>query len=326
MSRDSNGAHSLPAGNPVSSGTTISSSVHNATTSDLSAEITDSLSRSGKGGMTAPLKGVDGSAAAPAVSFTSEPGTGLYRAGANNPAISVSGTKRLECTSAGAAVTGTLAVSGATALAALATTGDVAVATNKFTVAAATGNTAVAGTLGVTGVATFSAGLSTHAAISPPLSGDAVVVRTAAPTTGLVQLGNAATENVAFDGTRYLHGSTDKPVQVGTALTATDAASKGYVDAVPRFVVAGYIRGSDGVILSQTGSLTASAVRTNPGEYTITVAGLTTSAIVVATSASAATPSAVFVIPGTGSFGAQNQAIATHSAQDGDFTFAVLKL
>jgi hypothetical protein len=154
MSRDSNGAHSLPAGNPVSSGTAISSTVHNATTADLSAEITDSLSRSGKGGMTAPLKGVDGSAAAPAVSFTSEPGTGLYRAGANNPAVAVSGTKRLECTSAGAAVTGTLGVSG-----------DVAVATDKFTVAAASGNAAVAGTLGVTGLLTASGGLSfTYAA------------------------------------------------------------------------------------------------------------------------------------------------------------------
>jgi hypothetical protein len=325
MSRDSNGAHSLPAGNPVSSGTAISSSVHNATTADLSAEITDSLSRSGKGGMSAPLKGVDGSAAAPAVSFTSEPGTGLYRAGANNPAISVSGTKRLECTAAGAAVTGTLAVSGATALAALATTGDVAVATNKFTVAAASGNAAVAGTLGVAGVATFSAGLSTHAAIAPPLSGDAVVVRTSAPTTGLVQLGNAATEHVAFDGTRYLHGSTGKPVQVGEPLAATDAATKGSVDAYvdARFVVAGRVRGTDGVMLSQTGSVTASSSRGSDGTYTVTVSGITADAIVLLTTGDQTIAGAVH---GAGSFSVYTRLNTTNALQDSNFSFFVAKL
>jgi hypothetical protein len=264
MSRDSNGAHSLPAGNPVSSGTAISSTVHNATTADLSAEITDSLSRTGKGGMTAPLKGVDGSAAAPAVSFTSEPSTGLYRAGANNPAISVAGTKRLECTSAGVAVTGTLAVSGATALAALATTGDVAVATNKFTVAAASGNTAVAGTLGVTGVATFSAGLSTHASIPPPVSGDAVVVRTSLPTTGLVQLGNSDTRYLAYDGTNY--------VMPGAGLINPAA-----------FVVAVYAD-QDGSILAQTGSVTATVSKVGTGVYRVNVPGITANAIVVASS------------------------------------------
>jgi hypothetical protein len=287
-SRDASGTYTLSPSTPFVTGTAISSSAVNTRFADIATELTDSFSRSGKGPMLAPLKLYSGgNATAPELVWNDDTNSGFYLIGEDNVGLSLAGTKRWDFGTAGSTLTGTL---------------------------------------GVSGVATFSAGLSTHAAISPPLSGDAVVVRTAAPTTGLVQLGNAATENVAFDGTRYLHGSTDKPVKVGTALAATDAANKGYVDAVPRFVVAGYVRGSDGVILSQTGSLTASAVRSNPGEYTITVAGLTTSAIVVATSVSATTPAAAFVVPGTGSFTVQNQAIATHSAQDGDITFAVLKL
>lgn len=94
-----------------------------------------------------------------------------------------SGTVTINGTATGAialarntAVTGTLGVSGDVAVATnkftvaasdgdtaiagtLAVAGDVAVATNKLTVAAATGNTAVAGTLAVTGAATLSSTL-----------------------------------------------------------------------------------------------------------------------------------------------------------------------
>ena len=51
MPRDASGNMTLPVGNPVVSGTAISSAVQNATMADLAAEIQDSLSRSGKGGM-----------------------------------------------------------------------------------------------------------------------------------------------------------------------------------------------------------------------------------------------------------------------------------
>jgi hypothetical protein len=56
MARDSSGNHTLPAGNPISYGEKpASSSKYNAAMSDFSAEITDSLSRSGKGAMLANL-------------------------------------------------------------------------------------------------------------------------------------------------------------------------------------------------------------------------------------------------------------------------------
>lgn len=81
MSRDSNGNYTSPSSGFVTN-TTISSSVMNGKLDDIGTEITDSLSRSGKGGMTARMRGVDGTAALPAYAFTSETTLGLYRAGA----------------------------------------------------------------------------------------------------------------------------------------------------------------------------------------------------------------------------------------------------
>jgi hypothetical protein len=76
---------------PFVSGTTISSSTMNGLFSDLSTEMTDSLSRSGKGGMLAPIRVPDGSATAPSHSFTSETGSGLWRAGSSDVRMSVNG-------------------------------------------------------------------------------------------------------------------------------------------------------------------------------------------------------------------------------------------
>jgi hypothetical protein len=84
MSRAAGGAYTLPSGNPVVTGTIISSTWGNTTLADIATALTDSLSRSGLGGMTAVLLGVDGAVGAPAYSFTNEPTTGLYRNGAGD--------------------------------------------------------------------------------------------------------------------------------------------------------------------------------------------------------------------------------------------------
>lgn len=89
MSRAAGGTYTLPAGNPVVTGTTISSTWGNTTLTDIATALTDSLSRSGLGGMTAPLLGVDGTAALPAHSFTNEPSSGLYRISAGLLGLSV---------------------------------------------------------------------------------------------------------------------------------------------------------------------------------------------------------------------------------------------
>jgi hypothetical protein len=80
MARNATGTYSLVAGNPVVTGTTITSSWANVTLPDIATALTDSLSRSGKGGMLAALKGTLGSAALPAYSFTAYPDQGLYGA------------------------------------------------------------------------------------------------------------------------------------------------------------------------------------------------------------------------------------------------------
>ena len=92
MPRDPGGLYFLPAGNPVVTGTIIESDWANPTMSDVGQEISDSLSRSGKGGMLAALRGLDGSAAVPTFSFTNEPATGRYRAGPGQVVESVDGT------------------------------------------------------------------------------------------------------------------------------------------------------------------------------------------------------------------------------------------
>lgn len=90
MPRASNGTYSLPAGNPVVTGTVIASSWANNTMSDLATAMTDSLSRSGDGSMLAPLELADGLVGAPALTWGTEPTAGLYRAGAADFRFSVS--------------------------------------------------------------------------------------------------------------------------------------------------------------------------------------------------------------------------------------------
>lgn len=92
-SRNSSGTYTLPAGNPVVSGTTISSTWANSTLSDLATEVTSSLDRSGRGCMLAATQVTNGTVSAPSLTFCTDLDTGLYRIGANNPAMAAGGVK-----------------------------------------------------------------------------------------------------------------------------------------------------------------------------------------------------------------------------------------
>lgn len=111
-SRNSSGTMSAVNG-PYVPGTNITASQINARFADVEREITDSLSRSGKGGMTAFLKEADGTVSSPAFTFNNEPVSGLYRIGANDLGLSVNGALKHEWTGTGETVTGTHTVTGA---------------------------------------------------------------------------------------------------------------------------------------------------------------------------------------------------------------------
>lgn len=100
MPRNSAGAYTLPAGNPVVTGTIISSTWANTTLADIGNEITQSLDRSGDGGMLAPLQLVAGAIGTPGLTWSLETTSGLYRAGAGDFRYSISGTDRLQLTAA----------------------------------------------------------------------------------------------------------------------------------------------------------------------------------------------------------------------------------
>jgi hypothetical protein len=114
MSRAADGTYTLPVGsmNPAVTGTAISSTDFNALADDIEAALTDSLSRSGKGGMTAAMTFDAGSNAAPGITFTGDLDTGIYHPAANEVAVTVGGTQVAKFTGTALTVTGNLVLSG----------------------------------------------------------------------------------------------------------------------------------------------------------------------------------------------------------------------
>lgn len=112
MPRSGSGTYSLPSGNPVVTGTTIEATWANNTLSDIATAMTDSLSRSGQGGMTAAFRAADGTSSVPGVSFSNETTTGLYRAGSADMRLSVTTTQVQQWLSTGSAISGTFSASG----------------------------------------------------------------------------------------------------------------------------------------------------------------------------------------------------------------------
>lgn len=108
MPRNSGGTYTLPVSNPVVTATTVSSTWANDTMNDIKTELTDSLSRSGKGGMSAALKIVDGSVSAPGIAFGSETGSGVYRNAAGDVRFAVLGADLLRYAVASVEVLGAL--------------------------------------------------------------------------------------------------------------------------------------------------------------------------------------------------------------------------
>lgn len=94
MPRDANGNYTN-ANAPVNAGETILASTYNTENDDKANELTDSLSRSGKGPMLAQFKASDGTVSAPGISFGTDLSNGFYRASANDPRAAVNGGEAL---------------------------------------------------------------------------------------------------------------------------------------------------------------------------------------------------------------------------------------
>ena len=92
MPRDSAGNYTLPAGNPVVAGAVIETSWANPTMADIGNVLQDSLSRNGDGGMLVAFQNVDGTQAAPGITFTNELGTGFFRFGTADMRMTIQGT------------------------------------------------------------------------------------------------------------------------------------------------------------------------------------------------------------------------------------------
>lgn len=116
MSRDASGNYTLPVGNPVVTATAITVTWGNTTMSDIATEMTDSLSRSGKGGMLAAVGFNDGTVSLPGISWVSDPNSGFYRIGADNIGMSLNGVKVIDYTTTDTTFTNKIVGAGDVAL------------------------------------------------------------------------------------------------------------------------------------------------------------------------------------------------------------------
>jgi hypothetical protein len=136
---------------------------------------------------------------------------------------------------------GTLDVSGAatvnslTSNTSIAATGNLTINTNKFSVVGGTGNTIIAGTLNGQGNVDFDSDLNVDG--NSTFNGN-VTLGNAGGDTITVTGTTTFTPSVDFDGGLTIAGSQtvdaggNKILNVGTPVASTDAANKGYVDAV----------------------------------------------------------------------------------------------
>jgi len=160
MPRDSNGNYTLPAGNPVVAATVIEASWANGTMSDVQTAMTDSLSRSGQGGMLQPFTLVDGTVSLPGLAFVSESSSGWYRAAPQDVRMAIAGVQKIQVTATAIVLATTLTVAGAA-------TFSTSVATPSVI---ENGTALTAKYLGITATATDSLSLGGELAVRYPTS------------------------------------------------------------------------------------------------------------------------------------------------------------
>lgn len=270
--RNGSGTYAIP--NTFTPGTTITASGFNQNFADIATEITNSIAADGQTTITGALKGANGSASAPSYGFNSDADTGMYRAGNDNLGLAAGGTKVVDVTSTGAAVTGTLSVSGEVTLTTgLGTTSiaDAAVTYAKIQDVSAASKLIGRGSANGSGDAeeiTVGAGLQ--------MSGttlSSTITQIVGQHRGLVVKNNASTPDsqvdveaqsiILYDGTDYFQ-ATSVDLTINGATTGANALDTGSLQASTWYAVWVIYNGSD-----VAGLLSTSATSpTMPNGYT----------------------------------------------------------
>jgi hypothetical protein len=201
MPRNASGIYTLPGGNPVTPGDVIEAEWANTTLEDVADALTNSLSRTGAGGMLAPFRIADGAVSAPGLSFLNETNTGLYRSGSGSVWMSVLGVNTAQFSTVGLTIPFGKALTAA-------------------------GNASVAGTFSVGGAATLASTLAVTGAITATggVTGNVTGNVTAGSGTSTF---NDLVVTGALDMTA---GSSATITGLSTPTNPTDAANKAYVD------------------------------------------------------------------------------------------------
>jgi hypothetical protein len=195
MSRNGSGTYTLPAGNPVVTGTVISTTWANNTMNDLAAAITDSVAADGQTPMTGPLN------------LNSNKVTNLANATLTTDAVNY-GQFSTPTFSGAVVCSSTLTVTGATVL--------------NSTLAVG-GNTTVTGSGSFTGDGSFGGNLAVNGTGQVKLPNGTTAQRSATPTVGSVRFN---TTLQTFEGYSTYSGQTISSItRVTTTATLTTAAN-----------------------------------------------------------------------------------------------------
>lgn len=259
-------------GQPVVTGTVISSSTFNAFTADIGTGLSTAITKNGQTTTTALIPfafGISaavsssfaaGTVAAPSIYLATDTGTGFYRIGANNNGYSVSGTKLLDFSSALLAITGaatvstTLGVTGATTLSSALTYGGVTLS-NAVT---GTGNMVLSASPTVTG--TLSAAAITASGVVSTTARSMLVQPTTATNDGSYKVTNTG----------------------GTLFVGLDDSAAGAFGTAGNYGTVIYRPNGTGLAISRTSTvdlaISSAGVVNIPGGLNNTVLGATTPA------------------------------------------------
>ena len=91
MARDGAGNFTLVSGNPVVDGTIIETTWVNPTMADFAVQFNNVLTRDGVLGPNLAFKLIDGTAAAPSLTFSTQTNQGLYKAASNQLGVAIAG-------------------------------------------------------------------------------------------------------------------------------------------------------------------------------------------------------------------------------------------